>query len=45
MLQEMKEMDLSNAADTFSALLIVIIIPFSYSIADGIAAGSSLTRF
>ncbi|MDT0110120.1 NCS2 family permease [Listeria booriae] len=39
MLQEMKEMDLSNAADTFSALLIVIIIPFSYSIADGIAAG------
>ncbi|MBA3925056.1 NCS2 family permease [Listeria rustica] len=39
MLQEIKEMDFGNAADTFAALLIVIIIPFSYSIADGIAVG------
>ncbi|PZG53435.1 permease [Listeria ivanovii] len=39
MLQEFKEMDLSNAAETFSALLIIVLIPFTYSIADGIAAG------
>ncbi|HAB9058525.1 TPA_asm: NCS2 family permease [Listeria monocytogenes] len=39
MLQEFKEMDLSNAAETFSALLIIVLIPLTYSIADGIAAG------
>ncbi|WP_239254427.1 NCS2 family permease [Listeria ilorinensis] len=39
MLQEFKEMDLRDTASMLSALLIVVLIPFTYSIADGIAAG------
>lgn len=39
MVQELKEMDLKNPANSFSSLLIIVIIPFAYSIADGIAAG------
>lgn len=39
MVQEVREMKLQNSADIFSALLIIVLIPFTYSIADGIAAG------
>lgn len=39
MVQEVKEMDFSDMAGTLSAFLIVVIIPFSYSIVDGIALG------
>lgn len=39
MVQELKEMDFSDSAGTFAAFLIVVIIPFSYSIVDGIAIG------
>ncbi|WP_163653987.1 NCS2 family permease [Listeria sp. PSOL-1] len=39
MLLEFKDMDLTDLADSFSALLIIVLIPFSYSIADGIAIG------
>lgn len=39
MLQEFKHMNLENPSEAFSALLIVVLIPFTYSIADGIAVG------
>lgn len=39
MVQEVREMKFENEADIFASLLIVVFIPFTYSIADGIAVG------
>ncbi|MFC4713391.1 NCS2 family permease [Planococcus dechangensis] len=39
MLQNIKNLDMKDMSETFPALLIVALIPFTYSIADGIAIG------
>ncbi|EIM05435.1 xanthine/uracil permease family protein [Planococcus antarcticus DSM 14505] len=39
MLQNIKNLDMSDLTESFPALLIVALIPFTYSIADGIAIG------
>ena len=39
MLQNIKNIDLTDMTESFPALLIVALIPFTYSIADGIAIG------
>ncbi|MFD1849302.1 NCS2 family permease [Oceanobacillus bengalensis] len=39
MLQDIKNIDLQDLSEGFPAFLIIIMIPFSYSIADGIAFG------
>ena len=39
MLQNIKNLDLADMTESFPALLIVALIPFTYSIADGIAFG------
>lgn len=39
MLQNIKNLDMSDMTESFPALLIVALIPFTYSIADGIAIG------
>lgn len=39
MLQNIKNLDMKDMTESFPALLIVALIPFTYSIADGIAIG------
>lgn len=39
MLQNIKNLDMKDLSESFPALLIVALIPFTYSIADGIAFG------
>lgn len=39
MLQNIKNLDMKDMSETFPALLIIALIPFTYSIADGIAIG------
>ncbi|HSJ37469.1 MAG TPA: NCS2 family permease [Planococcus sp. (in: firmicutes)] len=39
MLQNIKNLDLNDLTESFPALLIIALIPFTYSIADGIAVG------
>lgn len=39
MLQNIKNLDMKDMSESFPALLIVALIPFTYSIADGIAIG------
>ncbi len=39
MLQNIRHLDLSDFSESFPALLIIALIPFTYSIADGIAVG------
>ncbi|AQU80633.1 NCS2 family permease [Planococcus faecalis] len=39
MLQNIKSLDMTDMTESFPALLIVALIPFTYSIADGIAIG------
>ena len=39
MLQNIKNLDMKDMTESFPALLIVVLIPFTYSIADGIAFG------
>lgn len=39
MLQTIRNIDMSDMSETFPALLIIALIPFTYSIADGIAFG------
>ncbi len=42
MLQNIKNLDMKDMSETFPALLIIVLIPFTYSIADGIAIGFML---
>ena len=39
MIQNIRHLDLSDLTEAIPALFIIVIIPFAYSIADGIAAG------
>ncbi|WP_203333789.1 NCS2 family permease [Planococcus beigongshangi] len=39
MLQNIKDLDMKDMSESFPALLIIVLIPFTYSIADGIAIG------
>ena len=39
MLQNIKNLDMKDMSESFPALLIIALIPFTYSIADGIAIG------
>ena len=39
MLQNIKNLDMKDMSETFPAVLIIALIPFTYSIADGIAIG------
>jgi len=39
MVQNIRDLDLSDITESFSAIFIIIMIPFTYSIADGIAIG------
>ncbi|UOQ49668.1 NCS2 family permease [Gracilibacillus caseinilyticus] len=39
MVQDIKKMDLLDLSESFPAIFIIVMIPFTYSIADGIAIG------
>jgi len=39
MVQNVRNMDLSDLTEAFPAIIIIAMIPFTYSIADGIALG------
>lgn len=39
MIQNIRHLDLTDLTDAIPALFIIVMIPFTYSIADGIAAG------